>query len=412
MKVLKILFVASVALLSLNNIFAQGGSNYSCIGLGDIMRSGGAAYQGMGGAMAATPSEFSINPANPALWTYVKSTRLQVGYNFNQQINKSGNNTIYQNNGGITGVQTLFAIDTAMGLAVSAGIQPYSRSAFLVSNTFSTGEGESLVTGKNTYKGSGGALTGYFGAACMPLEHLSLGAQVETNFGSLKSDVYTTIDGTGYSTYEVLKEDNFSGVGFKIGAYYDGIDHLGLGVYYQASQKTDVTSNQTHYYNVSGISDTVVTTNFSMKTPSTLGFGASYLTGKFLVSGEMSLLNTGNLDYNYALEGSFKNSTKYSLGVARVASQNRTADYADKVTYKFGLSYQDLYYTIRNTKITDLSASFGFQAPVSSAGTLDAAIVVGTRGTTDNGLIKETYVKLFFEISFGETWFKPYKRQY
>jgi hypothetical protein len=50
--------------------------------------------------------------------------------------------------------------------------------------------------------------------------------------------------------------------------------------------------------------------------------------------------------------------------------------------------------------------------PFADNGLLDVALVFAKRGSTNNGLVGEYYGKLIVDISIGEYWFIPFKREY
>jgi len=58
-----------------------------------------------------------------------------------------------------------------------------------------------------------------------------------------------------------------------------------------------------------------------------------------------------------------------------------------------------------------MSISFGFGIPVKKSRTkYDVAVTLGQRGTTDNNLIKEQFVKFGLSVSYDGIWFV--KRKY
>ena len=59
---------------------AQGGSNYSALGIGDLRTTVGGIYDGMAGTAIAMPTPYGINVVNPALVGLATTTRLQGGY--------------------------------------------------------------------------------------------------------------------------------------------------------------------------------------------------------------------------------------------------------------------------------------------------------------------------------------------
>ena len=123
---LNIPFIILFVLISNQVVLPQGGSNYSVFGLGDIIYGQTASSQAMGGAQIAYSSNNTINVLNPALWSKVKTTRIQTGYRFNQNIIDNGYNVLWQNNGAINGFYSLFNFDTTREISAALLLQPLS----------------------------------------------------------------------------------------------------------------------------------------------------------------------------------------------------------------------------------------------------------------------------------------------
>ena len=143
-KTLILLFLLVVASTGLH---AQGGSNYTMFGIGDLRNTLGASYDGLGGTQIAVPSDYAVNFVNPAAWGIVKTTRFQGGFRFNQQSVTNGSSTIGQNNGKLEGIAAIFSIDTSLGIAASFGFYPYS------SVNYSLTTPTSIVANGNTIGG-------------------------------------------------------------------------------------------------------------------------------------------------------------------------------------------------------------------------------------------------------------------
>ncbi|MER3330173.1 MAG: hypothetical protein RIF34_11385, partial [Candidatus Kapaibacterium sp.] len=77
-----------------------------------------------------------------------------------------------------------------------------------------------------------------------------------------------------------------------------------------------------------------------------------------------------------------------------------------------GASFKNHYFQVNGLAIDEYSGSFGLTIPIKGTAELDAAITFGQRGTTDSGLIKESFGKLSVNISIGDTWFQPFNRSY
>jgi hypothetical protein len=91
-----------------------------------------------------------------------------------------------------------------------------------------------------------------------------------------------------------------------------------------------------------------------------------------------------------------------------------------RAQYRAGINYTKTYLDLRNTDINDYSISLGTGLPIRLTQSerrdediktlLHFAIVGGQKGTTDNNLLKEQYVKFYVGITFNERWFQ--KRKY
>lgn len=406
----KIINILVFIAISATALYSQGGSNYSVNGFGDLTSSVSAGYNGLAGTQIAMPSAYMINMRNPAMWSYVQTTRLQAGYQFNQMFAQNETISLKQNNGKISGVLALFSIDTAMGIGVSFGIHPYSNVNYYLRSPFTVKMEGLEFSGTSTYIGEGGLTLAYLGASTKIYKGLTAGAEIFSTIGSISYKTTTVVSGD--NNYPGINEkfDRFYGLGFKGGLSYNfpfGL-YLGLCGEYHSSLNYDrdiIYSSQT-------ISDSVTSTVNKLKVPASIGFGAAYKTGKFLIGFDFTSQNFSNFDYQRGSEVKFTNNNNFSIGFSRLGSKTYSADFLDKVSYNIGFGYNQLHYTVKGTQINDLYGSIGLEMPIVSGTMLNTALQIGTRGQTGNGLIKENYGKLTIDISVGDNWFKPFKRDY
>jgi hypothetical protein len=395
--------------------FAQGGSNYSGIGLGNINYYGTSAYAGMGGTNIATPIENGINLRNPAMWSQATNSRLQLGYRFTQNYISNEENSLFQNNGNFSGFTTLFSIDTSLGISASLGLVPYSRVNYFTASQFSITEDDITVDGKTEYQGRGGINSFYLGASTKIIENLYVGGSAFILFGNLQSQVDNLVFGNvsnfAFDT-RVLSEAYLTGVGFKTGLYYELPKGFSVGAFYERAGNVSV-EDSTLYYRPSsiGISE-YETSSFDIEIPDMYGIGASLKTGKFLLAADFAMQDFSNFTFKPGANTTFDNSMYINVGVMRFGNKDFSADFADKITYKFGASYKDLYYRILDEDINDLSLSLGMAIPVPRTMVFDVGLTFGMRGTTSNGLVREYYGQLNIDVSIGELWFKPFKREF
>ena len=108
------------------------------------------------------------------------------------------------------------------------------------------------------------------------------------------------------------------------------------------------------------------------------------------------------------------------MGVQFIPDADGIRDFFKLLRYRVGVNYRETRIDIGGTQIVDMSATAGFGIPLvksksiySSASTLDFGVLVGSRGSEDNGLIREQYTNLYIGLSFSpnywDRWFKKRK---
>jgi len=408
MKNLKYIFF--LLCLASINAFSQGGSNYSIFGIGDLIYSNGATASGMAGTSIAVPSEYTINFRNPALWSKVSTTRLQIGYLFNQHIIKDNSNTLYQNNGKVNQVSSVFSVDTANGMSFSFSIYPYSSQNYLIDFDKTQPFYEEEINSNITYQGTGGISIAQIGFATNIFKNFSIGAAAFLSFGNLASSTTTIVYGENTHQSISSMQDNLQSWGWKLGAIYSPFENFTLGAFINNFQKFSFDREVTFESDL--LSDSTYTVNCSYKIPKEIGFGMSYLSDKFLFAADYSIQDFSNFSYKSGPKTEFRKSSNYSIGVSHLGNKKAGASFTDRITYNFGLGYRELYYKIAGQNINEYLISFGMDTPIIGTTMLHSSITLGQRGTQNSGLIKEYFGRLNIDLSIGEVWFKPIKREY
>lgn len=408
---LKRLLVILFVILSATPAFSQGGMNYSIFGIGDINTTGNASYDGVGGTSIAFPAENSINFRNPAMWSYVTTTRINVGYKFNQTLGFSDLQDSYQNFGALNGISGLFMIDTGMGIAASFGIHPYSNINYMIASPIKEIVNDIYLDGRTIYQGKGGISMLYFGGATKITKYASVGASVFSTFGKVSSLRKTEYFGDPYAfTYISSRNDFFSGFGYKAGLSLKPITNLTLGFYYENQPNLDVETDIV--FESTLLPDTSISRMNAVLMPDAFGFGIAYETGKFIIGADLSIQDFSNFNYNNLDNSTYKSGMVISAGINRIGNKNLSAPVADRMSYKLGAYFKQHYYSVYGNDITEMAASLGFQVPWAGTFISDIALTIGSRGTHSDGLIREYFGKISVDISIGETWFKPFKRDY
>ena len=406
----KIILLIILIITFTKSVNAQGGSNYSIFGIGDIYPGGNAAYESLGGTSIAVPSENAINIKNPALWSFTNTSRLQAGFRFNQNNVDDGKFKLFQNNGKVDGIFGIFSVDTSIGLAVSFGVHPYSSVNYLIRTETPVKFDTTRTLSQTTFTGSGGLSNAYIGASFKLFEGLNLGASVYATFGLIESQIITIFPTNNYAGAISIKDDNFFGAGYKAGLYYSGIENLGLGAFIEGHPNTNVNSKMYYTY-LTWIKDTtIIKPEYSINLPLSYGFGFSYISGKFLFAGDFIIQDFSNFNYNTNVKANYKNSSQLSFGISRLGNKSISAKFPDKINYNIGFGYRELYFNTFGNNINEYYGSFGMDMPVVGSAMVNLAFTFGSRGTTNAGLVRELFGRLTLDLSIGEIWFVPFRR--
>lgn len=404
-------------ILSISSLYGEGGSNYSAFGIGDIETVQGAAYWGSGGTSIAVPSPYHINMVNPAMWSTSHLTRMQLGYRFQQNLVSSSNNEIYQNFGSIDGLNALFVVDTAKGFSFGFGVNAFSNVDYSISSAFSREIDGLPVSGKLETAGSGGIKKIYIGASYKPLPFLAIGFNQNGYIGNIQRDAVTLTNQSYAHDSFTGRKFSFSGNNQRIGLNLEYSNFM-LGMFYETAAKIETNSDLIYisYYDLISSRTTIVDTSFSSNSefeiPASFGVGLSYLTGKFRLAADYTSQDFSGFNFNQGDNGSFQATNAFSFGLERLGNTSAGAKRFDKWTYRFGLGYKDLYLAVADKSVNETYLSFGFSAPFGKSSMFDYAMVFGTRGEISDPLVQEYFARFYFNVSIGEQWFVPFKREF
>jgi hypothetical protein len=406
----KIQLIVTLLLFNAIGVFAQGGSNYSIFGLGDIYYSTNSATVGLGGTTIAFPSNHSLNPLNPAIWSTITNTRLQVGYIFNQHVNTIDDYTLMQNNGKVNGIQALFAVDTSIGMSIGLGFVPYTMVNYLVNSPTEIVLDGTTYKGEYLNQGKGGLSRGYLGASIRPWRNLAIGAQAFATFGLISNGIVTQFyDYYSYLSQKII-EDEIDGYGTRLGMTFMPFEGFTLGAFWEYNSALNLKTTVIRATSFSNNDTSVSSSTISM--PALFGAGFSYQTGKFIFGADFMYQDFSSLKFRGGIDTSFRPLASFSIGLSRLGNPSFNASFLDRIKYNFGGGYRQQYYSVFGTPINEYYGSFGIEIPIVGTVYLDGAITVGVRGENSNGLMREMFGRLSIDLSIGETWFKPFLREY
>ena len=145
--------------------------------------------------------------------------------------------------------------------------------------------------------------------------------------------------------------------------------------------------------------------------PQSVSVGFSYnMDKKWLFAADYSMQNWANY-VMFDESDNLANSINICGGVQYTPEYNSITNYYKRMNYRIGASYSNIPLQFANNQLNEMSVSFGFGIPVRKSRTkYDLSCTLGQRGTTEDNLLKEQFVRLRLSVTYDGVWFV--KRKY
>lgn len=425
--------IALVLMVMMNvTAFSQSTTNspYSKYGIGIIRPQTFSQNFAMGGTAIGIRSNKDIGFLNPASYSAIAVTTFDVGFTNNALWLDDGTQSQYQNNPHITHLAFGFpVIKNTWGM--SFGVMPYANTGYeydeIIDDPFA-----GLVSFYN--KGDGAINKVYLGNGFAvkidSTSNVSVGFNGYFLFGSINHDqkaIYGDLPG-GFNLWK-YREFVVADFGADLGLQYQKIFSnsnnekikLTLGATYGlaadvSGTNTELTRTFTGNIDFGSVKDTVEYIDDEkgvIQLPSELGFGFSLEKDKkWLIAADFKTADWGSVVSTDSLY-SYQSNYNVSLG-GQIIPRYDGSKYIERIAYRFGVRYSTPYLTINNTDFTEYGITFGVGMPIrrneSTYPRLNLGIEYGSKGTTDNGLIKENFINFNVGITINAVWFQ--KRKY
>ena len=396
--------------------FAQLGTSspYSRFGLGDLQGNAFPVYNALGGGVTALSSSNSVNPSNPASYTSFRANSFLFstgGLHNTTQIQNSTDKQVV-NNSAFSHLTIAFPISSKLG--ASFGMLPYSNIGYTLNAR------DSVVNADMIYTGDGGLSKVYFGGAYEPFKGFSLGINASYLFGGLNRRKKLDYDDESFFDSRSNSSINLKGYYYELGLLYKkelaNEKELSFGL--TANNNSTLRAKRSNIVEtISGPYEIVKDTASNVvewgevTLPNYISTGLMYRDGeKWLLVADYSMQNWA--DYTLLGESDdLSNSMRLSGGLQYTPEFNSVTKYYKRMQYRLGAAYSNTPLTLNDTQLKEMSVSFGFGIPVKKSRTkYDVSLTLGQRGTTDNSLIKEQFVKFGLSVSYDGIWFV--KRKY
>jgi len=397
------------------------GSLYSRFGVGELRSFPSSQLEAMGGGGTGTLSLNYLNHDNPASWGYQVLTRASAGFRYENVLIEDGAGNSSQLQGGtLNSVELSFPLlSRQLGLAFS--FSPYSRMNYNVQRTGELTDSplaDEPVPFQTNIQGSGGLQQVRGGLGYRVTDNLSIGANASMVFGILEQGRETLFGGgsglEGTNQVDATRLRGFTGT---LGAIYalenvaTSDDLLSFGASF--TLPTRLTGELVETVGFSLDRDTLRTQpDRHIDLPFRAQAGGAYQPNDrwYFVADALYEPWTSfeSTFQNFPVGGEMNDRWRVSAGAeVTPAGTDDLASFFRRSSYRLG-GYVDTGYAtpVGTTDITTTALTGGVSLPTITGGTrLDLSFSVGRRGTTADGLVRDTFYTVSATLNIGERWF-------
>ncbi|MBK9284539.1 MAG: hypothetical protein IPM51_09510 [Sphingobacteriaceae bacterium] len=466
------LILITKILFSQNNTF----SPYSRYGLGEINPSTFAHNAGMGGAHIALKPDsvipLFINAGNPAAYSLVRLTTLEVGGTFFYSDFSSQSSSLKKWSTNFSYASLAFPVGNKGGSCL--GIAPYSNLGYdLESKTEISGIGDV----KYLYQGNGGLNKAYLGYGVMPfserlikfrtknlyiadsmkklshgayrfrqginklLSDLSFGVNVNYLFGSLQQTSRVVFPNTLLynNTYydQTVNMGDFTGnagmqMAFTIDSAGKKVNRRALkekvkitaGAFYALNNTINASYNSAGFnYILNGFGDEIfrdtilyqVNQSGKITLPAEIGVGLGFKKGERInIVADAAITQWSAFKYLNSTD-TYKDNLRAAVGLNYVPEKYAAGNGAfwKRINYRFGLNYQSGFIQLANGGlINSYAINAGVGLPV-GIGRLNSMVNIsgsyGQTGPSSGSGTKENFWRVTFGFNFSDRWFQKFR---
>ncbi|MBK5286764.1 MAG: hypothetical protein JJE25_15340, partial [Bacteroidia bacterium] len=401
-------------------------------GIGDIPFEGFAKNIGMGGIGIAYRPPYNVNPINPAAYSAITLTTFEIGAS--ASFTRLTTTSLQQKKSDAT--FSYFAlgfpvVKNKWGAAL--GLVPFSDVGYKINEAIADTNAGGI---NNSYEGSGGVNRFFIGNSVSLFKNFSAGVNASYLFGTLKRTSRIEFSNVNFFNSRYTETASIKSVYFSYGMQYV-IDSLPKRVKSDSTAFTKVKTDRSlsfgftfslptnlsaeknllgENYVSSGVltyvRDTIINTEGAKGTidlPYSVGFGFVFKKGnQLLIGADASMQNWKNFSY-FGEDDLLRNSLHISSGAQFTPDERAMKSWWQSVQYRFGMFYNQTYLQLKTSQLDEYGLTLGMGLPLRKGlSTIQLSAQLGRRGTTENNLIREDFVRFTLGITFNDRWFiKP-----
>ena len=432
---IKKLVLVFIAVFAIHSYGQEGtASPYSFYGIGSLKFKGTVENRSMGGLSVYTDS-IHVNLRNPAsyagnnlaLWNNEsRPVKFTVGGSHTSTDLKSNSSAANAS----SSTFDYLALSIPMGkFGFGFGLLPYTSVGYKLESLNGSGDVE------NKFKGEGGLNKVFFGLGYQIAEGLSIGADIQYNFGNIQNNTVEYQYDGGVPVQYQSRENNrsdLSGVNLNIGLSYKKMlnENLELVSGITFTPESSLTSNNERSFSTISTSSSsgqefelntvdvdleaigLLETDLVLPSKFSIGAGIGE-PRKWFVGIESEYQKTSNFSNALYSSGAttYEDANTLSIGGFFIPQYNSFSSYFKRAVYRAGIRFENTGLVIKNESINEFGISFGLGLPVGSYfSNANLGFEIGKRGTTNSNLIQENFVNFQLSLSLNDRWFN--KRKY
>ncbi len=404
-------------------------SPYSFFGIGDLHNPQSALQRSMGNTGTAFRSPLFLNASNPASYTSLKLTVFETGLDFNGIRLNTLDETGRTSQVGLSYLNLGFPINKFWG--ASFGASPFSKINYFLKEDRINAD-ETIGLERLTYFGTGGLQNIYIGSG-FKYKGLSIGFNTHYVFGSTTK--FTFIEYLQASeSFDVGQSVNTLTNGFlwNLGAQYEQkLPNknlmLTVGGTYQLPTTLETESSETwergrfnddalEFSNfdtipISFVSDIEGSIDLPARYSAGITLNDTTTYNQWRINADFEFTQWENYRINGESSDVLQNSFKIAVGASITPDINDINNYFKRLNYRLGAYYNSNNLQLRDTDLPEYGLTLGLGLPLrfrndfQQFARLNLSFDIGQRGSTDQNLISENYVKTTIGFTFNSKWF-------
>lgn len=398
-------------------------SPYSILGVGEMQFPGTALQSSMGQVGQGMRRPADINVLNPASYSGLKYTVIEGGVTYGLGTLSKGGASSSIDNLSFSYFNIALPISLRHKIGVAFGLSPFSNIGYNVSTSSSTPGSESITQ----MTGTGGLSRFYFGGGVQVIKNVSVGFNASYIFGQINKDQKLIFPET-YNKYNIdeTRRRIVGDMQFQGGIQYHRDFERGIakekytfvaGAAYTLGAKL---SAREEYFirsmgvgQTGGIRDTI---DFKEGNKGNIQLPYSMSTGislekkdNWMVAVDVNYTNWSAYR-SFGRTDSLKNSLGIAVGASFIPNSIDYKNYFKRVEYRAGARYDNGNLELSGKNIGTYGVSVGLGLPLGKTKSrLNISSEYYVRGTSQNNLIKEEYIRFIVGINFSDKWFQRYK---